>query len=396
MAFKDFFGGADSKYGAEHLDILAPLTNIGSKMQNKKMYEESQKRLEEYMGKLLDLVPEYQKRNTEAERAINNLFGNKPTLDLRDLENALQSTGQNYSDITSRLKGLGDNLNLYDTELQGLGRKLSGIRSSTSEDFSKYLLEGDDYINSMLDETDSGADAYAQGYRRMANEQPEFVTLFNDQRSRNLGSSIQQLKSSGAASPTALATLLAGDQQAGADIALRAAETRRQMREKALDAGFTGSQAKAGAYANAVGAKQGQAGLRQSQGAFEAGITGQQAGLVSQRAELNADRANLLGQETGLVDRQTDLVSRRAALRESEYGASATNWMAELQWEMDQANRYNPLEFSADIYGNAAGIGWSDRNSALVSGAQTDQATQQNQMNTLAMLAKLFFTKGAG
>jgi hypothetical protein len=50
----------------------------------------------------------------------------------------------------------------------------------------------------------------------------------------------------------------------------------------------------------------------------------------------------------------------------------------------------DPLKFQADVYGNEAGIGWSQRQSGLVSGQQTNQATTQNTIDTMGILAKLF------
>ena len=289
-----------------------------------------------------------------------NPFGNRQGTKLA--KDQTEEGNKRYNENVAKLTGLisdyqkqSDTANssiesLYgnspDLDLSAYSKGLQSVNSG----ISKYLSQGDQYISSALKESTSGADDYLNTYKKLSQSEMPGLDIYKSQAGTNLASNVGTLKSMGGASSSSLATLMQGNQNNSLNIALQAGQYKTNSQKDLANAYLTSGQTKSTAYNQAVGQTQNQAAVKQSQ----AGILGQQSGLAAQ-----------------------------------EYGADQLNWQNQLQWRQTQAQMYDPLQYQANVYGSAAGIGWSQYQGGVSAQSQNFNATQQNNANTASSVMKL-------
>jgi hypothetical protein len=244
--------------------------------------------------------------------------------------------------------------NTPDLNLSKYSGELGKTKSATESGVNKYLQQGDQYISSSLKESTGGADNYLNTYKNLSQSEMPGLDIYKSQAGTNLASNVSTLKSMGGASSNSLATLMQGNQNNSLNIALQAGQYKTNSQKDLANAYLTSGQTKSTAYSNAASQTQNQAGIKQSLGSYSAGVTDQQAGYATQ-----------------------------------EYGADSANWQNQLQWRQTQAQMYDPLSYASNVYGNAAGIGWSQYQGGVSAQSQTLNATQQNNVNAASSVAKL-------
>lgn len=341
----------------------------------KRQYDTSNVRYEEHASALEDLIPQYQEQYDSATANIDDLFANNPELDLSRFSNELLG-------ISSNLSGFSEELGKYKGGFSSLSNKLGGIQGDTESGVKKYLSKGDEYISSMLDETNQGADKYLGQYKKLAQTEMPGMSIYRDQEQSNLGSSLQMLKSLGGTSSNAVASLLSGNQQAKAGMALQASNYKTQSQRDLAEAYMNAGTIKSGSLANAAGFTQGQAGIRQGLGEFSAGITGQQAGMIGAQA-------GLTGQQIGIEGDKAGISAQGANLRQNEFAMNEYNpWLQELQWGQTQAQMFNPLDFAANVHGNLTGLNWSGAQGYMGMQMENKQNQTQNAIELASITAE--------
>jgi hypothetical protein len=244
--------------------------------------------------------------------------------------------------------------NAPNLDLSKYSNQLEEIKGKTDSGVSKYLSQGDSYISSLLQESNLGSDNYLNEYKKLSQSEMPGLDIYKSQAGTNLASNIGTLKSMGGASSNSLASLMQGNQNNSLNIALQAGQYKTQSQKDLANAYMTSGQTKASSYGQATGLVQNQAGIQQSLGSFNTGVTEQQSNYATQ-----------------------------------EYGADSTNWQNQLQWRESQAQMYDPLSYQANVYGNAAGIGWSQYQGGVNAQQSTLGATQQNTINAVGTMTKI-------
>lgn len=312
-------------------------------------YEEGQARFNKYSGLLEGLIPKYEEQYAKYLGGTEDLLANNPNLDL--------------SKFSNQLGGFSD-------QLSKGSRQLDSIRSDTEQGIKKYMSQGDERISSMLKESFSGADNYLKEAKGLASSDMPGLSIYQDQQGSNMANSIQQLKSLGGANSSSVAGVLAGNQNASANLALESARYKTQARQNLASSFLTAGQVKAGSLGQAASFAQNQAGLNQNLGQFSSGIVGQQA--------------NILGQQASITGQQSNIA-------QNEFLNNELNpWLQNLQWNQSQTNANNPLAYQSQVYGTLSGMGWSQQQGGSAQQQQNAADQQQNTMGVLGMIAKLF------
>ena len=298
---------------------------------NASAQQEANQQADEAMQNLENLLPQYEEQYQRYLKEVNTLFENNPELDLSSFINIL-------SDFSS---------------------ELSGVRTGTERDVGRYLNQGREYTSSMLDEIMGSTGDYLTGYKKLARTEMPGTNVLRDQLFSNLSTGLQTLRSSGASSPNSLVQLLQGNQNQMAGLALEAGRYKTQSEKDLANAYLTYGTTRAGAYNTASQFSQNAANLRTGLGEFSAGILGQQS--------------NIAGQQAAMTNQM---------FQSNEF----TPWMTELNWNMSQAQAFNPLDFAANLYGSQVGF----------YEGESDEARQQRQANMQMFLDLITTYMGAG
>jgi hypothetical protein len=249
--------------------------------------------------------------------------------------------GTDSSQLASQQYEEGQNrFNINTGKLEGLIGKYQGKNQGALNRISDLFNGGTSGMNNAVNNTSADVSKYlskGQDYisamldtnKKMANSNMPGLDIYNDTQSSTLASNIAQMKALGGANSNTLSQQLLGNQKNKANLALSAANYKMGV-----------NQSLANAYSSASQGEQGMAGARENLGQMQLG--------------------------------------------------NATNqWANELNWQETQATANDPLKFAADVYGNEAGIGWSQQQSGLTSKQQSDQASIQNAISIASIIAAL-------
>jgi hypothetical protein len=283
--------------------------------------QESDEQRDTAMHNLENLKPKYEEQYGQYKKQVEELLRNNPQLDLTSYMDML-------GEISSGLSDIGRN-----TEV-GVGR---------------YLRQGQEYTDSMLDEIMSSTGDYLSGYKKLARSEMPGMDIYRDQITSGLSGNINMLKSMGGLSQNSLVSLLQGNQSQMANLSLEAGRYKTQMQQNLADAYLTSGTARGDALNKAAGFSQNAAGIRTNLGQFSAGIAGQQAGIAGQQANMQ----NTMFQNNEMA-----------------------RWMANLNWSITQAQSMNPLAFAADLYGSQVGF----------YEGESDEAREERRANQQAMM----------
>jgi len=263
--------------------------------------ERADQQRDEAMENLEGLGPQYEERYEYYIDLINDYLENNPEIDL---------TG--FQDI-----------------LAGLSEDLGRIRRDTERGVGRYLREGEEYTDAMLEEIETSTGDYLTGYKRLARDEMPGLNIYRDQITGNLSSNLQALKSFGGGSQNALVNLLQGNQNQLTSLALEAGRYKTQTQRDLANAYLTAGSARGEAQGRAAQFSQNAAGIRTNLGQFSAGVSGQQANITGQQASLE----NIMFQNNEMIP-----------------------WMAGLNWAQAQAQSFDPLAFYGDLYGSQVGF----------------------------------------
>jgi hypothetical protein len=248
--FSDIFGGGDSK--SIGLNFLFPLTQVSGRYTAAQGAKQAQSEKEEAQKQYRAILRKMGLENDVQEVISSNLLNSSPKIDLSKYSN-----------------------------------ELTDLYSGTSSNVNKYLTKGDEYIASMLSETNKGANNYLSEYKDLARSEMPGMQIYRDQAGTSLANSISQLKSMGGATSSNITDLLQENQENQMNLALESGKYKTTAQKDLANAFMTAAQAKANAYNTAASNAEQNAGIQLNLGKFGTDITTAKGEYANREYEYN-------------------------------------------------------------------------------------------------------------